>query len=134
MLVGNTNCDIACEILKLTEDGNRLDPCDLALVEAAVNDCLTEQGQRAFETLHRRAKEGYTPRPFHGIEHLTYDLQGYVRWKGQIVDHYNASWAYTSEARRAAQEVARRCRILEQRDVSVNTQTVIWRWDDDQQE
>src|SRR5207237_975931 len=122
--------DKALEIIRATHDGNDLSPPHLKLVESAVNGFLTEQGKLAFEELYRNATKpgGYTVPWFHGIEHLTRDHQGYVRWKGHQVEHYDSPSCYSEEARQAAEEVARRCRILESRGETPTTQKVIWRW------
>src|SRR5258708_1371194 len=107
--------DKALEILSATHDGDDLSPPHLKLLELAVNGFLNEQGQLAFEELYQNAKktDGYNVPWFHDIEHLTRDHQGFVLWKGQQVEHHDSRWAYSEEARKAAEEVARRCRLLE---------------------
>lgn len=71
-----TPMDMAIEILQKTHDGNDLDPRDLKIVELAVNNFLSEQGEVAFYDLHRRVINGYTKPSFHGVEHLTRDHEG----------------------------------------------------------
>ena len=109
--------DKALEIIRATHDGDDLSPSHLKLVELAVNGLLNEAGTLAFEELYQNATKptGYTVPGFHGIEHLTRDHQGYVRWKGLHVEHYDSPWCYTDQAGVAAQEIARRCRLLESR-------------------
>jgi len=109
--------DKALEILKATHDGDHLSPPHLKLLELAVNGFLNEQGKRAFEELYQNATkaEGYNVPWFHDIEHLTRDHQGFVRWKDHQVEHYDSPWCYTDQAGVAAQEIARRCRLLESR-------------------
>jgi hypothetical protein len=128
--MSKTIIDKAIEILQATADGDKLAPPHLKLVELAVNGWLNAAGQSALEELYRNAMkpEGYTVPWFHGIENLTRDHEGYVRWKGHQVEHYDAPWCYTEEARQAADEVARRCQLLESRGEISTVQTVIWRW------
>jgi len=122
-------CDLACEILQKTNDGDDLDPRDLKLVENAVNGFLTEAGYQAFQELHQKVLNGYTPRWFH-VEHLTRNHIGYVYWKGHRVEHYDSPWAYSPEGKKAAEELARRCRILEAEGQELNVNTAIMRWPD----
>ena len=125
-----TFIDMALAILEATRDGDDLAPQHLKLTEMAVNGCLNDQGKTAFEELYRNVTkpEGYTVPWFHGIEHLTRDHQGYVRWKGHHVEHYDSPYCYSDDARRSAQEVARRCRILESRGEAPSVHNVIWAW------
>ncbi len=122
--------DKALEILRVTQDGDDLSPPHLKLLELAVNCLLNDQGKLEFEALYQNAMkpQGYTVPWFHDIEHLTRDHQGFVRWKGHEVEHYDSSWCYSEEARRAAEEVARRCRLLEYMGEVPTTEKVIWRW------
>ena len=121
-------CDLACEILEKTDDGDDLDPRDLKLVESAVNGFLTEAGYQAFKELHQNVLKGYTKPWFADIEHMTRDHVGYIYWKGHQVEHYDSPWAYTKEGKEAAEELARRCRILEAEGQELNSNTTIWRW------
>ena len=128
--MSKTVTDKAIEILQATGDGDKLAPPHLKLVELAVNGMLNATGERAFEELYCNATrpEGYTVPWFHGIENLTRDHEGYVRWKGQRVEHYDPPWCYTEEARQAAEEVARRSQLLESRGEIPTTEAVIWHW------
>lgn len=87
----NDICELACEILRATHDGDDLAPPDLKIVELAVNGFLNERGKALFLELHRNATkpEGYTQPWFLGIEHLTRDHQRYVYWKGVRVEHFD---------------------------------------------
>ena len=123
-----STCDKACEILHKTRDGEDLDPRDLKLLEMAVNEFLNEEGKKAFEELYTNVQAGYKKPWFHGIEHLTRDHVGYVLWKGKRVEHYDSPWAYSAKAKKSAEEVARRCRILESRGEIPTTHNVIWTW------
>lgn len=125
------NCDKACDILRLTNDGNYLANEHLSLLEAAVNGFLTEKGQAAFDKLHDTVLQGKYKKPaFHGIPDLTIDQVGYVYWKNQRIEHYTLSLAYSQEAKKQAEELARRCKILEAQGKPVNTRTVVWQWQD----
>ena len=124
-------CNLAIEILQKTNDGDDLDPRDLKLVESAVNGFLTEAGYQAFKELHQKALKGYTPPWFADIEHMTRSQIGYIRWKGHVVEHYDSPWAYTKEGKESAEELARRCRILEDEGQELNVNTAIFRWPED---
>ncbi len=125
-----TITDKALAILGATNDGDDLSPPHLKLVELAVNENLNDHGKLAFEALYQNATKsgGYTVPWFHDVEHLTRDHEGYVRWKGHQVEHYDAPWCYSEEARKSAEEVARRCRLLEYVGEVPSTANVIWRW------
>lgn len=112
-------CDMACTILHLTDDGNELEPHLLALVENAVNGNLSPEGRHLFLILHDTVKNGHYIRPwFHNIEHLVRDHEGYVYWKGQRIEHY--SFRNYRRERDAAIELAKKCRLMEQRGLQVN--------------
>ena len=123
-----STCDKACEILQKTNDGDDLDPQHLKLLEMAVNGFLNDEGKAAFEELYTKVQAGYQKPWFLGIEHLTRDHVGYVLWKGKRVEHYDSPWAYSAKAKKSAEEVARRCRILESRGEIPTTHNVIWTW------
>ena len=122
-------CDKAIEILQATSDGDKLASIDLSLVEGAVNGFLTTEGIKAFNKLHETVVAGKYKQPwFHGIEDMTIDNVGFIYWKGAIVEHYEQPWAYSKEAKESAQELKRRCEILESKGIPLNITTVIWRW------
>ena len=128
-----TTCDIACEILHSTDDGDSLAPEHLKLVEMAVNGSLNEDGQKAFESLHVEVKKGYQKPWLQGVEHLTRDNEGYVYWKGIQVEHWSGLLAYDNQkAKDAAAELARRCIIIEVREDTPTQGNVIWSWNEDQ--
>ena len=122
-------CDKAIEILQATSDGDKLAPLDLKLVENAVNGVLNEEGIKVFNQLHETIVAGKYKQPwFHGIENMTIDHVGYVYWKGAIIEHYEQPWAYSKDAKENAQELKRRCEILENKGIPLNITTVIWNW------
>lgn len=124
-------CDKACEILSKTNDGEDLAPQHLYLLQEMVNGHLNETGEEKFYKLWESVVQtGYVKPWFHGIEHLTINHQGYVLWKGKAVEHYDNPWRWTEEAKAAAEEVASRCRILEERGEAPNVNNVIMKWPD----
>ena len=124
-----TTSEKAIEILRRTRDGDDLSPTHLKLLELVVNGFASDTGLAAFEELYRDVLAGCYRQPwFHGIEHLTINHEGYVLWRRSIVEHYNRPWAYSEEAKQAAQEVARRCLLLERRGAYPTMHNVIWVW------
>jgi len=122
-------CDKAIEILQATSDGDKLAPLDLKLLENAFNGFLSEEGIKVFNQLHETIVAGNYKQPwFHGIENMTIDHVGYVYWKGANIEHYEQPWAYSKDAKENAQELKRRCEILESKDIPLNITTVIWNW------
>lgn len=118
--------DICIEILQMTNDGERLSPPHLRLVEMTINNGISEAGEIALYKLHENVLSGYKPDWFHGIEHLTIDHEGFVYWKNIQVEHYTPSWAYSEEARVSAIELVDRCRTVEKRGDKPTTCSVIW--------
>ena len=116
--------------MQATNDGDDLDPRHLKLLENAVNGFLNELGEAAFEKLYQSALRGYTKPWFHGIENMTIDNDGFVKWKGTVVEHYTLSWAYSAEAKAQAHELARRCAILESKGENPTNHNAIWTWEE----
>lgn len=123
--------EVALEILRATKDGDELSPKDLKLVELTVNGMVNAAGRAEFFALLDRVRAGYIPEPFHGIAHMTYDQQGYVRWKGQVIEHFCGSYAYTGEAAVYARQLAKRCQQLEAKGEQLSMRSVVWAWCDD---
>ena len=119
--------DRALDILRRTNDGNGLLPGDLWLLQEAVNGRLNERGRQAFLKLSARVDAGYSIGWLHGIEHLVMAPDGYVSWRNEIVEHYDECLRTSADGRRQAIEIARRCRILEERGEIVTT-AVVWMW------
>jgi hypothetical protein len=69
-----------------------------------------------------------TPAWFHGIEHMTLDGDGYLRWKGQTVERFDPDFAQTDAAKGKARILAARCRHLEEIGEPVNKKTVVLTW------
>jgi hypothetical protein len=114
-------CELACDILRATRDGDDLAPPDLKLVELAVNGMLNDTGNAAFLELHRNAtkSEGYTVPWFLGIEHLTRDQARYIYWKGQRIEHFDHDhWqqdGWRERMKADAEALAAHCRALERK-------------------
>ena len=119
--------DRALDILRRSHDGNDLIPLDLWLVQEAVNGHLNEHGRQAFRELAARVDAGYSIDCLYGIEHLVMAPDRYISWHGRNVEHYDEGLRRSQNGRRQAREIARRCRILEQRREIVTT-TVVWTW------
>ena len=120
--------DRALDILRRTNDGNDLIPFDLWLVQQAVNGHVTVHGRQAFRGLAACVDAGYSIGWLHAIEHLVMAPDGYVSWRGEIVEHYDECLRTSAEGRRQALEIARRCRILEERGEPVSSTAVVWTW------
>lgn len=120
--------DQAIAILAATNDGDDLAPHHLALVQHAANGRLSDAGRIAFADLYAQTLTGYRRPWFHDIEHLTLDHAGKVFWKGEAVEHYDLSFAYSDKGRTAAEELARRCRAVEARGEKPDHRNVVWRW------
>jgi hypothetical protein len=93
MVNGLTVIDKAIAVLQKTNDGNDLDPIDLALVEVAVNGHLEAKGIKVFEKLYESVEGGTYKRPwFHGQENMLIDHEGYVYWKKEKIEHFTPHW------------------------------------------
>lgn len=127
-----TRCDQAIEILRATSDGDELEPQHLYLVQCAVNGVLSELGEQEFQKLLAQVKspEGYKKGWYFGIENLILRHTGYVYWRGVEVEHYSfhKNGNYGEDAKAAATELARRCRILESKGITPDTNTAVWQW------
>lgn len=105
-------CEMSCEILQATDDGEQLAPVDLKVIEVAVNGYLSEAGEVYFIGLYKRVtKETYKKPWLHGVEHVTKDHQGYVYWKDKEVEHY--SFRDSEAEAKATQWLAEACLLLE---------------------
>ncbi len=115
--------DKVLEILQRTNDGAKLSPRDLRLLELGVNGALNEQGEEVIGEIHQAVLAGtYRPQWFHGIEHMLQDHAGYITWKGRRIEHY--SYRDVEAERAAALELAGICHSLEKRDFAVTANTV----------
>jgi hypothetical protein len=122
--------EMADEILQKTNDGNELNPNSLYLVQEMINGHLNDRGKEAFLKLHEAISSGtYVKTWFHGIKNLTIDHNGYVYWRGKVVEHYKLRWAYSDKAKKGAEELAKRCELLESLDEPISSRTVICRYE-----
>lgn len=60
---------------------------------------------------------------FHGIEGLIRRPDGYVSWKGTVIEHY--TFNDKEEERNAAHQLATRCRMLEEKNFPICTRTAL---------
>lgn len=105
--------DTCLNILEDTNDGEDLDPQDLALVELALNQQLDEPSLKLIEGLEKAVREGYKKPWFHGIENLTINTGGYVFWREAQIDHFTLTWAFTTAGEKSAKRLAEQCRVIE---------------------
>ena len=124
-------CELACDILRATKDGEELAPPDLKLVELAVNGHLNTTGEAAFMDLHRNATKpaGYTVPWFLGIEHMTRDHQRHIYWKGVRIEHYDHDFwrqdGWRERMKADAEALAAHCLALEGQGITPTWQNVI---------
>jgi hypothetical protein len=115
--------NMALATLRATRDGDMLAPHHLKLVELAVNHMLNADGLALFFALYSNATKagGYTTPFLFGIENLTIDQHGVVRWRGTAVEQFDhAVWKQAGWRERMladAQELAARCRSLEAKGI-----------------
>lgn len=120
-----TACEKAVEILGLTADGDNLDPAHLKLVESAVNNFLTEAGKQAFTELHQQVMAGEYRKPWvAGVEHITRNLNGYIFWKGEVVEHFTFSHMSAEKVQECCVRLSAACVELEKRSQPVSWSAV----------
>jgi hypothetical protein len=61
---------------------------------------------------------------------MTLDSDGYLRWKGQTVEHFELDFAQTDAAKGKARILGARCRHLEEIGEPVNKMNVVLKWGD----
>ena len=120
--------DEAIEVLQRTSDGDDLSPGDLSLLQAVVNsgglDRFTDAAKVRWEEVVKSARDGSYVQPFlKGLEHLTKDHDGYVRWRGKVVEHYDFGADLAGE-KAAAQYLARCCLRLEKDGIQPTSQNL----------
>jgi hypothetical protein len=140
MILSDEKCEKACEILQATQDGNLLSPQELSLTEGAVNDWLTEEGEKMFTALYQtvvidKTLVPFTQRSFRGLENITADSFSaggglWILWKGICIEHYDMPWAYSDRALEDLKDLKHRCEILESQGKPISTATVIWNWEE----
>ncbi len=54
----STHCNMAIDILQVTDDGDNLDPYHLWILQAAVNGHLTDEGESLFSEIHAQCTSG----------------------------------------------------------------------------
>ena len=73
MLEVHDRCEIACEILKATNDGDDLAPEHLYLVQALVNGNITEKGIQLMIEVRDQVKSKTYKRPWLCLSHIKLD-------------------------------------------------------------
>jgi len=116
------NAEKGIQILQLTNDGDKLSPNQLSLLELAINNHLSELGQQAFNELYQKVLADDYQEYFHNIQHLTKDHEGYIYWKDKVIEHY--SFQNYEEEKKAAEQIAAKCRYLESINVEVSWNTI----------
>lgn len=112
--------ELAIEILRATSDGDDLSSRDLALVQAAVNDNLSPQGEEIFLDLHARASSGKYQRPWHfDVEHVTKCPEAYIYWKGKQIEHFTYR-GDTEKEKEATVRLGEACLAVEAEGLPVN--------------
>jgi hypothetical protein len=112
------------------EDGREL----LGIPTILVGNEYHGHGGNRFVT--RAAYDAYwkeraeAPAWFHGIEHMTLDDNGYLRWKGHCIERFTPEFAQSDAAKGKARILAARCRHLKEIGEPVNKMNVVLRWGD----
>jgi hypothetical protein len=120
------------EILRDSRDGEDLDPAHLSLVEAAVNNNLTERGVQVFHQLHAEVTSRKYIKPWLcGVEHVTRDLQGYVYWKKNRIEHFTFSAMDAVHLKAITKRLAEKCRHIEALGLPVCGSTYFNSWLDE---
>lgn len=122
-----TTNEKAIEILRETSDGNNLAPRDLSLLQAAVNNDLSEKGIEVFNKLHEQVMAGTYDKSkvyYYGVEYMTKDGQGYIYYKGKHVEHY--SYRDSAEELSALKRLQARCVLLEKKGIDVGVATAVF--------
>ncbi len=125
--------DVVAEVLRHTSDGDDLSPRDLAILEAVVNsggvDRLTDTARARWEHVVEAVRNGaYVQPSLHGVQHLTKDHDGYVRWREKVVEHYDFSDDEVGE-KAAAEYLSRCCLRLEKDGIAVTSQNLFGLYD-----
>lgn len=115
-------------ILAATDEGSLLEPGDFDIVLDVSNDQpLTRHEKERFREVLKLCRAGeYTQGWYGGIEHLTLDTLGYIRWKNTIVENVEHPYGEVIHLR----ELANRCKRLEAIGIEINPRTVVkyWSW------
>ncbi|GAI46270.1 unnamed protein product, partial [marine sediment metagenome] len=121
-IVNKATNDKVIEILQRTDDGHRLSPSHLTLLQLALNDNLSDKGLQQLNQIHDRVMAGVYVTPwFCGIEHLIQRHDGYVLFKGKVVEHYSSSDSVA--AKDEAIRLVNRCLNVEARGYPISGRT-----------
>lgn len=129
----NDDMEKALTILRSTNDGDFLAPVHLRLVEVMVNGFGDETARENFEKLYAACKDSsYTPPVLNGVEHMTIDHHGYVRYKGVEVEHFNSPWAYSAAGKKETEKLQKWCVAREAAGLPVDAKSAWHRYDTEQ--
>jgi hypothetical protein len=120
-------CEDVCELLSLTNDGNKLAPKHLSLVQLVVNGDASDYGITEFYKILNQAREGKYDAAkvwFHNIENMTTDSIGYVYYKGIHIDHF--SYRDRRAEKIKVIQLAERCKALEAKGIEVSCGNAIF--------
>ena len=121
--------DESLDILRQTSDGNQLSAGDLSLVQAAVNDCLTDHGKERFRVLHKQVVSGTYTKPFLcGIAHVTRNHQNYIFWKGIQIEHFSTHAMKEGELEACTRSFAKTCEHIEKLGLAVDCRSYFNEW------
>ncbi len=116
-----TLIDKALKILEKTNDGNDLTPQHLKLIENGVNGFLNDKGVELLDELYKAVEAGqYKPPAYLNVDFMVRDLDGFVFFKGQQVEHYSSFYANTELARQDLKVLQSKCLFLESRNIPIN--------------
>lgn len=103
--------EMVIEIIGTTSDGNQLSARHLELTQSAINGFCTEEGINELRRVYQMVIDNNYVNWFHNIEGMVLKNNGYVKYKGEILDHYSfTDW----EAEHAAViELYTRCQHIE---------------------
>lgn len=122
--------DQSIEILQATNDGNKLAPRHLYLLQEGINGNLSEEGVEALLQLHKEVCIDKTYDPlkvyYFGVEHMTRDHTGYIYFKGHHIDHFSYGRGRGEEEKAALVRAQKICLLLEKKGHPIDSSTYCW--------
>ncbi len=122
--------EVALEILQLSNDGNKLTPQHLKLIEVSVNHGLSRKGEKLLKQIRDDLKNGKYVQPwFMGVEGMTQDHEAFVYYHGSHVEHYTNRYFENDEAIKTSLiELKKRCELLIENKLEVTSSNAVWLW------
>ncbi|MBD2503885.1 hypothetical protein [Anabaena azotica] len=124
-----TAADKCLFILSNTNDGEKLSPRHLTLIQLVVNNLANEAGLNELQRVYEMVNNNNYTDWFYGIENLKKDHQGYIYWRNKYIEHFSYKDDYEGE-RLAAEKLASRCKHLESIGVEIDIDSVVFRWEE----